>query len=77
MNAKIISYGSHNIDASDIKSVNKTLLSKWLSQGPKSKLFEKKLSNYFQSKYSLVVSNGTVALYLAGRALGWNKDSTI
>lgn len=77
MNAKIISYGSHSIDTSDIKSVNKTLLSKWLSQGPKSKLFEKKLSNYFQSKYSLVVSNGTVALYLAGRALGWNKDSTI
>ena len=56
---KIINYGSHNINQFDIKSVTETLNSAWLSQGPKVKNFENKLSKYFDSKFSILTTNGT------------------
>ncbi len=74
---KIINYGSHNINKFDIKSVTETLNSAWLSQGPRVKNFEKKLSRYLNSKYSIVTTNGTSALYLAGKSIGWSKESNI
>ena len=77
MTNRIINYGLHNINQNDIKSVNETLNSSWLSQGPKVKIFENKLCKYFGSKYSTVTTNGTSALYLAGKSLGWSKKTNI
>ena len=73
----MINYGKHFIDKADIKSVVNVLKSKNLAQGPVVKKFEKSINNYFGSKYALVVSSGTSALYLAGKALGWNEKSNI
>ena len=73
----MISYGRQFIDKQDIKEVVKTLKSDYLTQGPAVNRFEKNINSFFGSKYSLAVSNGTSALYLAGRALKWSKKSTI
>lgn len=41
----------------------------WLSQGPKVKEFETKMSEFFQRKYALAVNNGTAALDIALKLL--------
>ena len=70
----MINYGKQYIDTSDITEVQKTLKSNFLTQGPRIKIFEQKISKYFSSKYSTVVSNGSAALVLAGKILNWKKD---
>jgi len=74
---KIINYGRQTIDNSDIKSVIKVLKSDYLTQGPKIYEFENVLKNKFGSKFCTVVSNGTAALLMAGKALNFKKGDTI
>ena len=74
---KIINYGRQTIDNSDIKSVVKTLKSNYLTQGPKVLEFEKAINKKFGSRYSVAVSNGTAALFIATKALGWKKKDII
>ncbi len=74
---KIINYGKQTIENSDIQSVLKTLKSGYLTQGPKVQEFEKLLNKKFGSKYSAVVSNGTAALFIVAKALGWKKKDVI
>ena len=45
--------------------IKKTLYSGWVGEDPKVKLFEKKLKNYLNCKYVIVVNSGTSALWLA------------
>ena len=49
----MINYGKHSISTEDVESVKKTLKSNFLTQGPVVQRFEKKLSEYFNSKYTL------------------------
>lgn len=69
----MIPYGYQSIDKSDIKAVIRVLKSDWLTQGPKIDEFEKKLSEYCGTKYSVVFSNGTAALHAAYFAAGFKK----
>ncbi len=73
----IINYGKQTIDKSDIDSVVKVLKSNYLTQGQEIQKFEKKLCNFFGSKYCAVVSNGSSALYIAAKSLGWKKGDHI
>jgi len=73
----MINYGKQYIDSSDIKAVTQVLKSDWLTQGPQIKKFEEALKKNFNSKYCSVVSNGTAALHLAGKALGWKKGDVV
>ncbi len=77
MKNSVINYGQHFIDQQDIKSVVKVLKSKFLTQGESIKNFESSLNNYFGSKFSCVVSNGTAALYLAANALNWKNGDIV
>ena len=77
MKNSVINYGQHFIDQQDIKSVVKVLKSKFLTQGKSIKNFESSLNNYFGSKFSCVVSNGTAALYLAANALNWKNGDIV
>ena len=72
-----ISYGKQSIDSQDIKRVIKSLKSNYLTQGPAVKEFEKKLSKNFKCKFSTVLSNGSAALYLIGKILGWKAGDVI
>ena len=72
-----ISYGRQYISNEDIQSVKKSLNSDMITQGAYVDLFENKLRNYFKSKYSLVVSNGTAALHLAMLSLNLSSKDTV
>lgn len=74
---KVINYGKQFLDRNDYISVEKTLKTDFLTQGPLVEKFEKKLKEKFGSKYCSVVSNGTAALHLLGKALGWKKGDVI
>ncbi len=67
-------YSRQKIDNSDILSVARVLKSDFLTQGPKSKEFEKKLSSFSGAKYVSAVNSATSGLYLACRALGLKKN---
>jgi dTDP-4-amino-4,6-dideoxygalactose transaminase len=54
-----------NFDAKEEKAVIKTLRSKWISTGPRTVEFENKFSSLLNVKYSVALSNCTVALHLA------------
>lgn len=73
----MINYGRHFIDNQDKKEVLAALKSNWLTQGPKVKIFENKLSKYLGAKHSLVVNNGTAALHLACISLGVKKNDLV
>ena len=66
-------YSRQKVDKEDIDSVTKVLRSDFLTQGPKSVEFEKKLSVYTGAKYVSAVNSATSGLYLACRALGLKK----
>ena len=73
----MINYARHYIDNNDLKSVEEVLESDFLSQGPATFKFEKLLNKFFESRYTTVVSSGTAALHLIGKALGWKKGDEI
>ncbi len=66
---KKYNYGKQYIDCHDILAVLKTLVSNFLTQGPKVAEFEKAICDYTGAKYSVVVANATAALHIAMIAL--------
>ena len=66
----MIPYGKQNINKADIESVVKVLSSEFLTQGPHVPLFEKAISEYCGSKYSVAVNSATSALHISCLALG-------
>ena len=60
------------------KYLNECIDSGWISsEGPFVKIFEKKLASYFNRKFAIAVSNGTIALDLAIEALNLKKGDEI
>jgi len=70
----MIPYGRQDINQTDINSVVDVLQSDFLTQGPKTPLFEQTVSNYCGSKYGVAVNSATSALHIACLALGLGKD---
>lgn len=64
-----IPYGRQHITPEDLQAVNETLLSDYLTQGPKIAAFETAFAAYVGSKYAVAVANGTAALHLCALAL--------
>jgi len=73
----MIPYGKQNISEEDIKAVQDVMRSDFLTQGPITPKFEKEISNYCKSKYSVAVVNATSALHLACLALGVGKKDIV
>jgi dTDP-4-amino-4,6-dideoxygalactose transaminase len=74
---KNINYASHNIDKEDIKAINRTLNSNFLTQGPEINKFEECLKKNFHSKFAVAVSSGTAALKIALKSLKLEKYSGV
>jgi len=53
------------LEASDAQSAYDTILTGWITQGPKVKEFEEKFCEYTGAKHAVAVSNCTTALHLA------------
>jgi UDP-4-amino-4,6-dideoxy-N-acetyl-beta-L-altrosamine transaminase len=69
----MIPYGKQDIDQADIDSVIEVLQSDFLTQGPQTPLFEKKVSDYCASDFGVAVNSATSALHIACLALGLGK----
>ena len=69
-----IPYARQYIDKNDTRSVSLVLKSDFLTTGPKVLEFEKKISNYFGSKYTVAVNSATSALHIACMAMGLEKN---
>ena len=73
----MINYGKQSVGKEEILILKKVLKSQNLTQGPYVEIFEKKLCNFFGSKFCVAFSSGTSALYSLGKALGWGKKDFI
>ncbi len=73
----LVNYGKHFVSNDDIQNVNKVLRSNFLTQGKAVEKFEANLKKYLSAKYCTVVSSGTAALYILGKALNWKKDDHV
>lgn len=65
-----IYYGCQWIDEDDVKKVSETLISPYITCGPKVAEFEQELCDFTGAKYAVAVSNGTAALHCACIAAG-------
>ena len=70
----VIPYSRQLIDKSDISAVSKVLKSDFLTTGPKVNIFEKKLENFFGSKYASVVNLFSFSLSKAKFLVRAKKD---
>ncbi|MCX7987077.1 MAG: DegT/DnrJ/EryC1/StrS aminotransferase family protein [Bacteroidales bacterium] len=66
----MIPFSPPRIDQLIIDEVVDTLKSGWITTGPKTKLFEKKLSEYYNTKATLCLSSATAGLELMLRWFG-------
>lgn len=73
----MIPYGKQSIDKIDVDAVIEVLESDYLTQGPKLPLFEKKITEYCNSKYSIAVNSATSALHVACLALNLKKGDRL
>ena len=60
-----------------LKELSDTLSGRWIGQGPKVDLFEKKFAKLMDYKYPLMVNSGTSALELAYHLLELNKGDMV
>jgi len=70
----MIPYGRQEINQADIDAIVEVLHSDFLTQGAQVPLFEKTVSNYCNSNYSVAVNSATSALHNACLAIGLGKD---
>ena len=72
-----INYGRQYIDKADIKAVSQALSNELITTGENVKKFEKKLVNFFQSKYVISCNSGTSAILMSLLALNLRKNSNV
>ena len=72
-----LTYSKQKIFSDDINSVKKALRSNFLTTGPTTVIFEKKIKNYLKSKYVLSCSSGTSALFMAFSAINIKKNDIV
>ncbi len=69
----MIPYSRQYVPKKDFRLVKNVLNSNFLTQGPIVKKFEKKISEYTNSKYALALNSATSALHVSCLALGLRK----
>ncbi len=74
---KTIPWAKPLINKLELKQIKECFISDRFTQGPKVKLFEEKLKKLLKSKYVVAVSNGTVALDLAYKAIGLKRKDEV
>ena len=73
----MINYSKQVIDSKEINAIKKVLRSDYLTQGPLVKKFEKKISNYCNSKHAIAVNSATSGLHIACMSLGVKKNDIV
>ncbi|MDB5226406.1 MAG: aminotransferase DegT [Bacteroidota bacterium] len=65
------------LDKEDAQNAYDTILTGWVTQGPRVQEFEEKFAKYTGSKYAVALSNCTTALHLAMIVAGVGKDDEV
>jgi len=73
----MISFAPPRIDEKTIEAVSETLRSGWITTGPKTKLLEKKISEYCDVIETLCVNSATAGMELALRWFGVGPDDEV
>ncbi len=73
----MIPFSPPHIDEAIIREVADTLRSGWITTGPKTKLFEKKLTDYYGSKSTLCLNSATAGLELILRWFGVKEGDEV
>ncbi|MFV8370420.1 DegT/DnrJ/EryC1/StrS family aminotransferase [Flavobacterium sp. LB2R40] len=66
-----------NFDEKEEQAVLNVLRSKWISTGPKTAEFELKFAEMLNAKHALALANCTVALHLALKLVGVEKEDEV
>ena len=77
MKKKFLFYSQPHLDRTDFNCLQDVFKSNFLTQGPKVNEFEKKISNYVNSKYSISFNSATSALHAACFSLGFKKNDIL
>ena len=77
MKKKFFFYSQPYLDRTDLNCLKSVFKSNFLTQGPKINEFEKKISNYVNSKYSTTFNSATSALHAACFSLGFKKNDVL
>ncbi len=77
MKNKIIPFSPPDISRKEIKEVIKTLKSGWLTTGPKTKEFEKEISDYCNTEKTLCLNSATACLELLLKLFKFDKNDEI
>jgi len=64
-------------DSEELREIQKVLDSGWVSQGPKVKEFEDKITDYLGAKHAIAVTNCTSALHLALISIGVKRGDEV
>ncbi|MDC3025421.1 DegT/DnrJ/EryC1/StrS family aminotransferase, partial [bacterium] len=70
MQKRIIPVALPDTGKEECDEVNKTILSGWLTQGPKVDQFEKRFAEIHNVKHAIAVSSCTTGLHLILKAIG-------
>src|SRR5438874_11535340 len=65
------------LDKEDAQAAYETILTGWITQGPRVQEFEEKFAKYTGAKYAVAVSNCTTALHLAMIVSGISEDDEV
>lgn len=74
---EVIPFSPPRIDDETIKEVNKTLLSGWITTGPRTKLFEKKIAEFCNVPQVLCLNSATAGLELMLRWFGVKEGDEV
>ncbi len=72
-----VPYFVPSISMNDKKEVVKALDSRWLTNGPNLKNFEKKFKKFIGTKYAIGVGSATQSLHLSMQSLGIGSDDEV
>ncbi|QUX18153.1 DegT/DnrJ/EryC1/StrS family aminotransferase [Staphylococcus haemolyticus] len=77
MTKKNIPFSPPSINQEDINNVIEVLKSGWITTGPKTKRFEKDITNFVNSARTVALNSCTAALEMTLRVLGIGKDDEV
>jgi len=77
LRAEFLPFHLPDIDDAEIRSVEETLRSGWLTSGPKVMEFEHQFAEFVGARHAIAVNSCTAALHLALDAIGLNERDEV
>ena len=77
MRTSFLPFALPDIDETEVEQVRDTLLSGWLTSGPKVKAFEKQFAETLGCKHAIAVNSATAGMHLALEAIGLQRDDEV